>query len=204
MRIDFAAPSDRRSDRVGAGPRREIGEPADVPAILADLAHGNERPRSPANCSCNTVEVVTGVHHRSATPWTDLRGTIGAVREADRPAGGRAHVRGHAPVQPQWFDQEVTPDKERYDDLIDRTRWWGRQMMIWGVHVHVGIDSRDKVLPILNGLLTYFPHLQALTASSPFWGGEKTGYASNRALMFQQLPTAGLPSQFGTWANYEE
>jgi carboxylate-amine ligase len=103
----------------------------------------------------------------------------------------------------QWYDQKITPN-ERYDRLLDRTQWWGRQMMIWGVHVHVGIDHRDKALPIVNGLLTYYPHLQALSASSPFWAGANTGYASNRALMFQQLPTAGLPWQFGTWANYEE
>jgi carboxylate-amine ligase len=76
-------------------------------------------------------------------------------------------------------------------------------MMIWGIHVHVGIEERDKALPIVNGLLSYYPHLQALSASSPFWSGAKTGYASNRALMFQQLPTAGLPWQFGSWANYE-
>ncbi len=70
--------------------------------------------------------------------------------------------------------------------------------------MHVGIEDRDKALPIVNGLLPYFPHFQAISASSPFWGGEATGYASNRALMFQQLPTAGLPPQLGAWANYEE
>jgi carboxylate-amine ligase len=76
-------------------------------------------------------------------------------------------------------------------------------MLIFGVHVHVGVDSTGKILPILNGLLRWFPHLQALSASSPFWGGSDTGYASNRALMFQQLPTAGLPFQFDTWAQFE-
>ena len=94
-------------------------------------------------------------------------------------------------------------DKERYAKLIDRTQWWGRQMVIYGVHVHVGLDSRDKVLPVLDGLVNYFPQFQALSASSPFWGGEDTGYASQRALMFQQLPTAGLPFQFATWEEYE-
>ncbi len=98
--------------------------------------------------------------------------------------------------------QPVT-DKERYAKLIERTQWWGRQMVIYGVHVHVGIDRRDKVLPILDGLVNYFPHFQALSASSPYWAGEETGYASQRALMFQQLPTAGLPFQFETWEAYE-
>jgi carboxylate-amine ligase len=76
-------------------------------------------------------------------------------------------------------------------------------MVIYGVHVHVGLDSRDKALPVLDGLVNYFPHFQALSASSPFWGGEDTGYASQRALMFQQLPTAGLPFQFPDWQAYE-
>ena len=58
-------------------------------------------------------------------------------------------------------------------------------------------------MPVLSSLLNYFPHLQALSASSPIWAGVDTGYASNRALMFQQLPTAGLPFQFATWAEFE-
>ncbi|MFI5427787.1 YbdK family carboxylate-amine ligase [Aeromicrobium sp. UC242_57] len=101
-----------------------------------------------------------------------------------------------------WNHQKVT-DKERYATLIDRTQWWGRQMLIYGVHVHVGIEDRDKVLPISRAMLTVYGHLQALSASSPFWGGNETGYASNRALMFQQLPTAGLPFQFEEWSQLE-
>lgn len=102
----------------------------------------------------------------------------------------------------RWAQQKVT-DQERYATLIDRTQWWGRQMLIYGVHVHVGVEDRDKVLPISRAMLSYFAHLQSLSASSPFWGGKDTGYASNRALMFQQLPTAGLPFQFETWSQLE-
>jgi carboxylate-amine ligase len=102
----------------------------------------------------------------------------------------------------QWSQQRIT-NKERYATLIDRTQWWGRQMLIWGVHMHVGIEDQRKVLPILNGLLPYYPHFQALSASSPYWSGEPTGYASSRAMLFQQLPTAGLPPQFGEWGEYE-
>ena len=92
----------------------------------------------------------------------------------------------------QWYDQQVT-DKTRYHKLIERTQWWGRNMMIWGIHVHVSVEDVNKVMPIIGALATYLPHLQALSASSPFWARERTGYASNRALVFQQLPTAGLP-----------
>jgi carboxylate-amine ligase len=76
-------------------------------------------------------------------------------------------------------------------------------MLIWGLHVHVGIRRKEHALPIVSSLLNHFPHLQALSASSPIWAGVDTGYASNRAMMFQQLPTAGLPFQFETWAQFE-
>jgi carboxylate-amine ligase len=151
----------------------------------------------------NTVEVVSGVHERIADAADDLRRVVSAVVEAADTLETDVMCAGTHPFA-QWSEQEVTPDSERYATLIDRTRWWGRQMLVWGVHVHVGIDHRDKALPILNAMLAYVPHLQAFTASSPFWGGDDTGYASNRAMMFQQLPTAGLPPQFGSWANYEQ
>jgi carboxylate-amine ligase len=67
----------------------------------------------------------------------------------------------------------------------------------------VGVEDVNKVLPIIGALATYLPHLQALSASSPFWAGDRTGYASNRALVFQQLPTAGLPWPLADWAQYE-
>ncbi|ARC57314.1 Putative glutamate--cysteine ligase 2 [Frondihabitans sp. 762G35] len=175
-----------------------------APSILQSLRHLNDDGvRVTHELLTNTVEVVTGVHHRVASAVDDLATTIDAVRASAEVMNADLLCAGTHPFS-QWFQQEVTPDSERYETLIDRTRWWGRQMMIWGVHAHVGVDDRRKVLPILNALLTYLPHFQALTASSPFWVGEATGYASNRALMFQQLPTAGLPPQFDEWGAYEE
>jgi len=208
MRIDFTSsePSTLGVEWELALVDQGSGELAPyAPAVLADLAHLNDDgpERLTGELLTNTVEVVTGVHRRVSDAVDDLRSTIDHVQASADLLGADLMCAGTHPFS-RYADQDVTPDKERYATLIDRTRWWGRQMMIWGVHVHVGIDSRDKVLPILNGLLTWLPHFQALTASSPFWVGEETGYASNRALMFQQLPTAGLPPQFGAWANYEE
>lgn len=170
---------------------RELGTP-----------DGREHPQITHELLLNTVELVTRVHRTVPAAITDLRELTGLVREVTDPLGIELMCAGTHPFA-QWYDQRVTPN-ERYDRLLERTRWWGRQMMIWGIHVHVGIEDRRKALPIVNGLLTYSPLLQALSASSPFWAGAQTGYASNRVLMFQQLPTAGLPWQFERWAEYEE
>ncbi|WP_460779780.1 glutamate--cysteine ligase [Microbacterium shaanxiense] len=149
----------------------------------------------------NTIEVTSGIGESVAHAIGDIANAIAAVRAATDPAGIELLSAGSHPFA-QWFDQQVT-DKTRYHHLIERTQWWGRNMMIWGIHVHVGVEDRDKVFPIINTLTAYLPHLQSLSASSPFWAGERTGYASNRALVFQQLPTAGLPWALHSWAEFE-
>ena len=149
----------------------------------------------------NTVELVSSVHHRVRDAVADLDAQLREVRQVTDPRGIELIGSGSHPFG-QWYDQPVA-NKARYHKLIERTQWWGRNMLIWGMHVHVGIEDRDKVIPILNSMLRFFPHLQALSASSPYWGGVDTGYASNRSLMFQQLPTAGLPYQMADWADFE-
>jgi carboxylate-amine ligase len=172
-----------------------------VAARHPDLNEDDEHPHIKQELLLNTVELVTGICTTVAEAKADLSDSLAAVRDVTDPMGVEIFCAGSHPFSPPQL-QPVT-DKARYAKLIDRTQWWGRQMVIYGVHVHVGLDSRDKVLPVLDGLLNYFPHFQALSASSPFWGGEDTGYASHRALMFQQLPTAGLPFQFSSWNDYE-
>jgi carboxylate-amine ligase len=149
----------------------------------------------------NTVEIVSGVCHTVDEAMTDLRRTLEVVVPAGDELGIDLYGGGTHPFA-SWTVQELT-EGHRYAELINRTQWWGRQMLIWGVHVHVGMPERVRVLPVLSALLNYYPHLQALSASSPIWAGTDTGYASNRALMFQQLPTAGLPFQFEHWAEFE-
>ena len=149
----------------------------------------------------NTVEVVTGVCDTVGEAVDDLAGTLEVVLPAAADLGVDLFGAGAHPFA-AWSEQHLTPG-HRYEELINRTQWWGRQMLIWGLHVHVGMPEVDRVMPVLSSLLNTFPHLQALSASSPVWAGTDTGYASNRALMFQQLPTAGLPFQFGTWSEYE-
>src|SRR6187431_2552454 len=149
----------------------------------------------------NTVEVTSGIGGTIAAAVDDIADAIAAVRTVTNPMNVELLCAGSHPFA-QWFDQQVT-DKTRYHKLIERTQWWGRNMMIWGIHVHVGVEDVNKVFPIINALAAYLPHLQALSASSPFWAGERTGYASNRSLVFQQLPTAGLPWPLEDWSEFE-
>jgi carboxylate-amine ligase len=160
-----------------------------------------EQPKLHKELLRNTVEVVTGITESVPEAMADLAATLRLVRPVADELGVDLYSAGTHPFA-QWSTQLLTPGA-RYEELIERTQWWGRQMLIWGVHVHVGIGHRDRVLPVVSSLLNHFPHLQALSASSPMWSGTDTGYASNRAMMFQQLPTAGLPFQFETWAEYE-
>lgn len=163
---------------------------------------GTEHPHIKQELLLNTVEIASGVCRTVGEAGADLRRALDEVGAAAEPLrielmGGGTHPFAN------WAQQKVT-DKQRYATLIDRTQWWGRQMLIYGVHVHVGIEDRAKVLPLSRAMLTVFPHLQSLSASSPFWGAKDTGYASNRALLFQQLPTAGLPFGFERWEQLEQ
>ena len=163
---------------------------------------GTDHPHITSELLLNTVEVSSGKCWTVAEAGADLQRALDEVAAAARPLRIDLMGAGTHPFA-NWATQRVT-DKERYATLIDRTQWWGRQMLIYGVHVHVGVEDRDKVLPLSRAMLTVFPHIQSLSASSPFWGGKDTGYASNRALLFQQLPTAGLPPQFERWEQLEQ
>ncbi|WP_194764103.1 glutamate--cysteine ligase [Microbacterium sp. UFMG61] len=206
MKLDFA-PSARST--VGLEWEIMLADPASgdlvgrAPELLAALEaeSAEERHTVTGELLTNTIEVTSGIGDSVAHAVDDIANAIAAVRSATDPAGIELLSAGSHPFA-QWYDQEVT-DKTRYHTLIERTQWWGRNMMIWGIHVHIGVEDQRKVIPIINALAAYLPHLQSLAASSPFWAGERTGYASNRALVFQQLPTAGLPWPLRDWSQYE-
>lgn len=161
--------------------------------------HGTE-PRLHKELLRNTVELTTGICHDVDQAAAELTELIDLVTPVANDLGVDLFSAGTHPFA-QWSHQLLTPG-HRYEELISRTQWWGRQMLIWGVHMHVGVPQ-DQVIPIVSALLRWYPHLQALSASSPIWAGVDTGYASNRAMMFQQLPTAGLPFQFSDFTDFE-
>lgn len=149
----------------------------------------------------NTIEITSKPRRHASECLDDLLENIAIIQPVTTPMRIDLATAGTHPFATPAY-QRVT-DTGRYNDLVERTQYWGRQMQLYGVHVHIGIEDAAKVLPILNALLTRFAHLQALSSSSPYWAGEDTGYASNRAMYFQQLPTAGIPRQFEKWDDLE-
>ncbi len=93
-------------------------------------------------------------------------------------------------------------DKERYIALLEEMQGAARRMMICGLHVHVGIDDDELRIDLMNQLTYFLPHLLALSCSSPFWEGERTGLMSFRLMIFNGVPRTGLPEQFSSWGEY--
>lgn len=121
-------------------------------SVIAEIG---ENPHVHKELLRNTIEVVTGVCDTVPAAMADLRSTLQVVRNVVRNNGMELFCAGTHPFA-QWEAQELT-EGPRYAELINRTQWWGRQMLIWGVHVHVGVSSAHKVMPIISSLLNQYP-----------------------------------------------
>ena len=100
-----------------------------------------------------------------------------------------------------WADQQPT-EKRRYLRLADDYQRVARQLVICGMHVHVGIDDPDLRIDFMNQARYVLPHLLAFSTSSPFWDGGLTGLMAYRLVIFQNLPRTGIPEEFESWGEY--
>lgn len=94
-------------------------------------------------------------------------------------------------------------DKERYVALLEEMQGVARRMMICGLHVHVGIDDDEQRIDLMNQARYFLPHLLALSCSSPFWEGERTGLMAFRLMVFNGIPRTGLPETFASWSEFQ-
>jgi YbdK family carboxylate-amine ligase len=171
--------------------------------ILAELGlpYGGEHPKAKHELFECCVEVITGVCTRVEEALDDVQRTVDEVATAAHARGLDLMSSGTHPTS-DWSDQVVSPTA-RYGKLVEDMQWLARRLQIFGVHVHVGVRSADKMMPLVNALSAYVPHLLALSASSPYWNGADTGLASARSKVFEGLPTAGLPYQLPDWQAFE-
>jgi len=101
-----------------------------------------------------------------------------------------------------WYEQHRTND-ERYDDLVRVLEDVARSILIYGHHIHIGMENQEQRLRVMNQARTYLPHILALSANSPFWMGRPTGYASFRTMVWAPFPMSGVPESFATEAEFD-
>src|SRR5215212_5467332 len=102
----------------------------------------------------------------------------------------------------RWEDQRIVA-RPRYRDLIETLRFVARQELIFGMHVHVGLDDPDKAIHVANGMRVHLPVLLALSANSPFWQGTDTGLQSARTPIFRAFPRVGVPPAYKDWDDFD-
>ncbi len=149
----------------------------------------------------STIELNTGVCADVKEVQRDLESVLVEVRSVCDDLGCKMISAGTHPFS-TWPQQAITQE-DRYRELVERVQWPAQRLMIFGLHVHVGMDSAEKSVAVFNALTGCIPQLLALSASSPFWQGNDTGLASVRSKVFEALPTAGLPETLVNWGEFQ-
>jgi carboxylate-amine ligase len=102
----------------------------------------------------------------------------------------------------QWRDQEIYPD-DRYRTIVEDMKMVARANLIFGLHVHIGVEDRETAIQIMNGARYFLPHILALSANSPFWLGMDTGLRSYRCKVFDKFPRTQIPDLYQSWSEFE-
>src|SRR3954451_7398775 len=147
----------------------------------------------------SVLEIAVGPHANTREAGDALR----ALRRDVAAAAATQDLKiGSAGTHPfaLWEEQRIAA-RERYRDLVEALRFVARQELIFGLHVHVGIDDPDKAIHVANGMRVHVPILLALSANSPFWRAGATGLLSTRTPIFRAFPRVGIPP---TYKDFEE
>ena len=147
------------------------------------------------------IEVGTKVCHDVKEAREDIRGLR---QQMINLASENGLLLAAASTHPfaDWKVQEIYPD-ERYQRVLEDMQMIARANLVFGLHVHVGIEDRTSAIHIMNSMRYFLPHILALSSNSPFWMGLKTGFKSYRSKVFERFPRTGIPDTFSNWSDYE-
>ena len=147
------------------------------------------------------IEVGTGVCkniQEARADITRLRSIIASLAEKN---GLKIVAASTHPIS-RWQEQEIFDD-ERYELLVQELQTVARSLLIFGVHVHVGVADRERQIHIMNASRYFLPHVLALSTSSPFWMGHNTGLKSYRSEIFKQFPRTDIPDHFDSYPGFQ-
>ncbi len=173
-----------------------------------ELVNAIEAMLEPAPLGEIKPELMESILEISTDPCEDISEADVHLRTLRRQVSDTAAAKGmaigSAGTHPfaMWEDQRIVA-RPRYRDLISALRFVARQELIFGMHVHVGLDDPDKAIHVANGMRVHMPVLLGLSANSPFWRADATGLASTRTPIFRAFPRVGIPPTYDDWADYE-
>ncbi|MEP6572412.1 MAG: carboxylate-amine ligase [Gemmatimonadota bacterium] len=148
------------------------------------------------------VEVGTKVCHTPAEVRAELIRLRRLVMDLAAKNGLVIAAAGSHPFS-SWMEQEITP-LERYVGVREDLQDLAQSLLIFGTHVHIGIEDRDFLIDALNVSRYFMPHVLALSTSSPFWMGRNTGLKSYRSVVFRNFPRTGIPRSLESWSEFQE
>jgi len=168
-----------------------------IDQLLADDDSGLIRPELMES----VCEIATSPCRNTAEAGRELRGLRREVATRAREKGLAIGSAGTHPLA-LWEDQRIVA-QPRYRELIEALRFVARQEIIFGMHVHVGMDDPERAIYVANGMRVHVPILLALSCNSPFWRGDATGLQSTRTPIFRAFPRVGIPPRYDGWEDYE-
>jgi len=148
----------------------------------------------------SVLEVATTPCRNTPEAGAELRQLRASVAALARDRGLAIGAAGTHPFA-MWEDQRIVA-RPRYRDLVAALRFVARQELIFGVHVHVGVDDPDKAIHVTNGMRVHMGMLLALSANSPFWRADATGLLSTRTPIFRAFPRVGIPPRYNDFEDY--
>src|SRR3954466_292972 len=169
-----------------------------IESLLQDAPQGAIKPELMES----VLEISTDPCNTIVEAGTQLRALRRQVMDAANARGLKIGSAGTHPFA-MWEDQRIVA-RPRYRDLISALRFVARQELIFGMHVHVGVENPEKAIHIANGMRVHVPVLVALSANSPFWRADSTGLVSTRTPIFRAFPRVGIPPAYRDWADYQE
>jgi glutamate---cysteine ligase / carboxylate-amine ligase len=149
----------------------------------------------------SVVEVGTGICNNIQEAREEVRQLRGAIITLARENGLRLAAAGTHPFA-DWRKQEIYPD-ERYYTIVEDMKTVARGNLIFGLHVHIGVEDRETAIHLMNAARYFVPHMLALSANSPFWLGMDMGLKSYRCKVFDKFPRTNIPDYFPSWGEYQ-
>jgi glutamate---cysteine ligase / carboxylate-amine ligase len=172
-----------------------------IDSVLADL------PESlPGEVKPELMKSVLEVATEPCANVVEAFEQLTALRNCVREVGARQSLAiGAAGTHPfaRYLDQEIV-GHPRYQELAAELSWIAQQELIFGTHVHVGVDDPEKAIYIADGIRGYLPLLLAMSSNSPLWQGMVTGMMSSRTPVFRSFPRVGIPPYYGSWQTYSD